>query len=128
MQSGGSRNKRYDCRECRKHNFIEGRNCQRYRPFDVDLSDLSRQWTPRYEVNGKSMPVSSITISECPVSFITEESTYLLDLFAVSHCAASFGGMALFGPSLADWPAWAVDAAATLGAAKQEYERLSWNP
>lgn len=47
---------------------------------------------------------------ECPVSIITPESETILNIFARAQRAYDATGTSLFGPVLAEWPIWAVDA------------------
>lgn len=49
-------------------------------------------------------------MADCPVSIITPESETILNLFARAARAHDAAGISLFGPVLAEWPIWAVDA------------------
>jgi len=49
-------------------------------------------------------------LAECPVSLITSETETILNIFARAQRAYDATGISLFGPVLAEWPIWAVDA------------------
>jgi len=52
--------------------------------------------------------------ADCPVASITPQSDQLLKLFARAARTHDASGAALFGPVLAEWPVWAVDALDTI--------------
>ena len=77
-------------------------------------------------------PVEGVSIEECPRSFITQESIELLDVYARARRSHDAFGVSPFGPTLLDWPAWAVDMVQLLEtergrieAAAEEMERRS---
>lgn len=62
----------------------------------------------------------------CPVAYITPESIVTLEQLATARRLHNFGA-ALFGPDLAQWPAFYVEAAAIVDAERisAENERIS---
>jgi hypothetical protein len=68
--------------------------------------------------------VSSTVLSECPTSFITPDSKFLLaEYFAASAAHKEFG-VAKFGPDSDRWPAWWFDVVTTLAHARYEAESI----
>jgi hypothetical protein len=47
---------------------------------------------------------------DCPVAIITPKSEELLNIFGRASRVHDASGAALFGPAIAEWPIWAVDA------------------
>jgi len=58
--------------------------------------------------------VEGTAISECPVSYITAQSLQLLAMIHDDMIAHEATGGTLFGPVSGRWPAWWLDAVATV--------------
>ena len=73
------------------------------------------------------MAIAGYHNRECPTSYITPESLWMLDL--TDTCALAFRdtGATLFGPDLRNHPAWWVDALAAVAGAKADYERTEFD-
>lgn len=52
--------------------------------------------------------VPGVSSNECPVSLVTADSQAYLEIWERSRIMQKLG-VALYGPSLAEWPIWAVD-------------------
>jgi hypothetical protein len=52
--------------------------------------------------------VSGVSTNECPVSLISADSLAYLEIWERCRVMQKLGA-ALYGPSLAEWPIWAVD-------------------
>jgi hypothetical protein len=70
-------------------------------------------------VKNTPFSIEGLEIQECPRSYITPRSTELVNIFGSAQHATKASGAALYGPDLAKWPAWAVDACVVL-----EIERI----
>lgn len=64
--------------------------------------------------------VPTAEIEECPTSYVTRQSMFLLEQVGLAIAAKDLSGASLFGTNLSEWPAWAVDAFASISIAKSE--------
>lgn len=97
------------------------RNCQRH----PELIQIGRppSWIPRAEIGEKKAEVIGYRNSECPTSYITPQSIWMLELTTANDVIQrSAGGAMMFGPDAAKWPAWWVDALVAIGSAE-----AGWN-
>ncbi len=88
------------------------KNCRRYDPqgFQPDKPDW---WVPQYESGGLRFRVEDITANECPVSLITPETMWLVQLLSKQMRVQRAASAPLFGPDASAWPAWWYDAVET---------------
>jgi hypothetical protein len=83
---------------------------------------------PKYETGNRSVSIAEAEIEECPVSYISTQSNFLLAQIGVALGTKDLGGASLFGPNLSEWPAWAVDAFGTVALAKAERDAALSKP
>jgi hypothetical protein len=74
-------------------------------------------------VGQKTKIVDGYLSRECPTSYITPESAWILDLADTNVLAVRDTGATLFGPDLRKYPAWWMDALTAIAGAKADYER-----
>jgi hypothetical protein len=93
------------------------RNCRHF----PDLIQIGRTpcWTPR----AKEKEVQGYRNSECPTSYITPESVWILELVNTQSVATRDTGATLFGPESGKWPAWWTDALVAVASARADWER-----
>lgn len=98
------------------------RNCQRH----PELIQIGRPpcWVPRAEIADKKAEVTGFRNSECPTSYITPQSIWMLELTTANEVIqrSGGGGATMFGPDASKWPAWWVDAVVAIGSAE-----AAWN-
>lgn len=97
------------------------RNCRHF----PELIQIGRApcWTPRAKHGDKTREVMGYRNSECPTSYITPESAWILELVNSNTVATRDTGAALFGPDSGKWPAWWVDALIAVAGARADWER-----
>lgn len=119
---GGWKRAEYQCGTCRQKRLYRNRNCRKYFPELVQI-DRKPCWVPRATA-GKTAQVAlrGYEINECPVSFITGQSQWVLDLIQENGVANEMAAT-LFGPDSRKHPAWWIDAIAVVGGARAEFER-----
>lgn len=65
-----------------------------------------KPWSPEYRTaKGSFFQINDCSIDECPVSFITPESRFIVDMESSNRHAKEATGAALFGPDSGRWPA-----------------------
>ena len=89
------------------------------------MTDGKRPWVPTYRVDDLQYEVPSVSINECPVSYITAESLALVELETQARTIQQAAGAAFGGPDSAEWPAWWADVVTVAARcrAAEEYER-----
>lgn len=83
-------------------------------------------WIPAVVVDRNSHPIGKQRFAECPTSYITPESVWILEQVDSMALVFRDAGATLFGPDLGKHPAWWVDALATVASAKNDYERAEF--
>lgn len=77
-------------------------------------------WSARITVESekrkREIAIPDTSISECPVSYITQDSMQLIEIVQRGRIAKEHGA-ALFGPTANRWPAWYHDAIAVIESA-----------
>lgn len=68
--------------------------------------------------------IQSTRLTECPTSFITDESNWILDELNTAQMAHAAFGVSKYGANLDRWPAWWFDAVAAFWYAKSEADRI----
>ena len=68
---------------------------------------------PQYESGGLRFRVEDISTNECPVSLITPETMWLVQLLSKQMRVHRAASAPLFGPDASVWPAWWYDAVET---------------
>ncbi len=67
-------------------------------------------WYPEYRWGDLQFRLDDISSAECPVSLITPQSMWLVQLLGSQGRVKEATGAALFGPHSGRWPAWWFDA------------------
>ena len=67
-------------------------------------------WWPEYQWGKLTFRLDDISSAECPVSLITPESMWLVQMLGSQGRVKEACGAALFGPNSGRWPAWWFDA------------------
>ena len=112
------------CGPCEAARLYERRHCQRHPKSDKDLVKIAPAWTPQISMEGKiPVTVRGYYNRECPTSYITAESIWILDLVDSNGLAWRDAGATLFGSDLRKHPAWWLDALTAIASAKADYER-----
>lgn len=125
-RTGGWRHAEYQCSICKEKQLYRKRNCTKFFPELVQI-DRKPCWAPRVAVDGKrQQAIAGYAISECPVSYITAQSMFILELIDTAQAANKEGGAALFGPDASKHPAWWVDALSAVAGARAAYERAEY--
>ena len=121
-RTGGWKKAEFQCGTCRQKRLYRSRNCKKYFPELVQI-DRKPCWIPRATA-GKTAQVAlkGYEINECPVSFITGKSQWMLDLIQENGVANEMGAT-LYGTDSRKHPAWWIDAIAVVGGARAEFER-----
>ena len=70
-------------------------------------------WNPEYHWGKLIFRIDEIESSECPVSAITPQSMWLVQLLGAQSRVREASGAAMFGPHAGRWPAWWFDAVDT---------------
>jgi hypothetical protein len=117
----------YKCEWCKGERRYVRRNCRQFpgdwkrRPADVWVRKIERA-----DAKGNKSEVVIASSAECPVSAITPESMFLIEMIHGSQVAHEMTGAALFGPDPGRWPAIYFDAVRTIHRAKmQETEAMT---
>ena len=121
-RTGGWRHAEYQCGYCKQKRLYLKRNCQKFFPQLVQI-DRKPCWAPRATVEKKQAAVPGYKLSECPVSYITPTSMWLLELVEGNAVAKTELGSSLFGPDTRRYPAWWMDAVAVISSARNAYDR-----
>lgn len=80
-------------------------------------------WTPSYwGARGVPYSVDGVEAAECPVSLISARSVELITIY---H-RAKRSGVAMFGPDLSAWPAWAADLFDALDVEQIKLDNAKW--
>ena len=122
---GGQTRAEYQCWYCRERKLYEQRNCSKHFPELVQIGRKPNAWSPKVE-GKKTGYVKGYHMAECPTSFITPDSTWILELASANGVATRDAGATLFGPDTRKWPAWWMDAVITLAGAKADWERAEF--
>jgi len=128
-RTGGWQRAEYQCGYCQQRKLYLKRNCRKFFPELVQI-DRKPCWAPSATVDvqqdgrtvKKQKAVSGFAINECPTSYITPQSLWLLDLAMSAGTALRESGASLFGPDARKWPAWFLDALAAIAAARNAYD------
>jgi len=129
-RTGGWQRAEYQCGYCRHKRLYLQRNCRKHFPELVQI-DRKDCWAPSASVEvreadgrtvKKQKAVRGFAINECPTSYITPNSLWLLDLTMSAGTALREAGASLFGPDARKWPAWFLDALAAIAAARNAYD------
>ena len=116
-RSGGWSNADLQCGQCKRKRLYLMRNCRHF----PELIQIGRTpcWTPR----AKEKEVQGYRNSECPTSYITPESVWILELVNTHTVATRDTGATLFGPDSGKWPAWWTDALVAVASARADWDR-----
>lgn len=120
----------YQCGWCKREGKHRGRNCKQFpdewktgRPPDVWVRTITGP------AKGKDQPGAQVRVAsstECPVSAITPESLWLIEMVHGSRVAHEMTGAAMFGADASRWPAIYFDAVRTIHRAKtRELEAMT---
>lgn len=122
-RTGGALKAEFQCGYCRERKLYEQRNCRAHFPNLVQIGRKPKTWAPRIQRDKQTAPIRGYNMAECPTSYITPESAWLLELTDANGVVHRDAGATLFGPDSSMWPAWWVDALITVAGAKADYER-----
>lgn len=104
---------------CRKTKLHENRNCRKYFPSAVDPGRRAC-WSARVSIETdkrkREIAIPDTAVSECPVSYITQDSMQIVELVQRNRISKE-AGAPLFGPVANRWPAWLHDAIAVVESA-----------
>jgi hypothetical protein len=109
----------YQCAWCKSEGRYLRRNCRQFpdkwkrRPADVWVRKIERA-----ETGGNKSEVVIASSAECPVSAITPQSLFLIEMIHGSQITHEMTGAALFGPDSGRWPAIYLDAVRAVHRAK----------
>jgi hypothetical protein len=67
-------------------------------------------WFPEYQWGKLQFRLDDISSAECPISLITPETMWLVQLLGSQNRVKEATGAALFGAHSGRWPAWWFDA------------------
>ena len=121
-RTGGWSRAEYQCGYCKEHRLHEKRVCKKHFPHLVQIGKKPA-WVPRVRRGDKSVTVRGYGGAECPTSYITPESVWILEMADTHGLAHRDAGGTLFGPDTRRWPAWWLDALVAIAGAKNDYER-----
>lgn len=126
-RAGGWTKPEFKCEHCKAEKLHAKRNCSQ---FPEDWQSWRRQpaWVRKIEWmqpgrNGeaptpRSESIRSSATAECPVSLVTPESMFLVELIHGSQITNETMGATLFGADTRRWPAVYHDAVRVVAAAK----------
>ena len=117
---GGWSKAAYQCGNCKAKKLHEQRNCSKFFPL-VEEKTGRASWLPVIEHGDKKRPIKAFALSECPTSYITPESVWILEQMSM-NALTSDAGVTLFGPDLGQHPAWWADARAAVSRVERHYE------
>ena len=132
-RTGDRRLQQFDCGHCKRLKLHKGRNCKFF-PADWIEGRKENAWFAQYKhrdhwegqrkVTGQHQRVQSTVLSECPTSFITAESQFLLSEYLAAFTAHQEFGAVQYGSNPNRWPAWWFDVVTTIANAKHEADSI----
>jgi len=124
MRLGGRKLQEYHCRTCEEKKAYEKRICGKHPRPHNPLVKISAAWIPRVKPKeGANRIIPGFTELECPTSYITAETSWLLELISANEVAHGATGATMWGPDTRKYPAWWLDALAAIAGVKAAYER-----
>lgn len=108
-RSGGWGQEQFNCDSCRAQGLHHRKNCRKYAPDSVD-PEKPDWWTPEYKDTGLVFRIDNISSNECPVSAITPDSRWLVEILSKNLRVHRAAGAPMYGTDSGLWPAWWFDA------------------
>lgn len=121
-RTAGWRRAEWQCGYCKEKSLYKRRNCSKYFPALVQI-DRKPCWTPKASADKREKAIPGYQLAECPVSYISADSMWILDQLDDNAIARQATGATLFGPDTRRYPAWWLDAIAVVEGVKNLYER-----
>ena len=82
-------------------------------------------WFPEYKSkSGRPDQISGIRITECPTSYITDQSRWLLEQIGPERSMKEEYGASMFGAESGKWPGWWFDAVAVIASAVAQVKEI----
>ena len=118
-RAGEWNNADYQCGHCERRKLYQRRNCRKHPEF-IQI-DRRPCWTPKTKTGGTE--IAGYRITECPTSYITGESIWLLGLLGADGVIHREAGATMFGAESRKWPAWWMDAVMAIASVSGDWDR-----